>query len=276
MDYALSYVKQKVGRNMQITLNPLEVSKAEWEALARFILTFPGTGQMAKETIHIPDSPELREAIANINPAAGKLELISDPAAAFGASDPPPPPATIIPQGPISPAGPMLVIPNPEPAPAAPAPPATGATLDKDGLPWDARIHASTKTFNADGTWRKKRGVETTLIQTVEGELKKLMAIPSPAAAAPTPPVPPPPPGPATTQAAPPPPANATEVELRMQFVGLVGRASAAIQNGKLLDHELNSTCAFAGVGSLPLLGNRLDLVPQVAATIDQIIASRP
>ena len=268
MDYALSYVKQKVGRNMQITLNPLELSKAEWEALARFILTFPGTGQMAKETIHIPDSPELREAIANINPAAGKLELISDPAAAFGASDPPPPPATIIPQGPIS--------------------PATGATLDKDGLPWDARIHASTKTFNADGTWRKKRGVETTLIQTVEGELKKLMAIPSPAAAAPTPPVPPPPPGPATTQAAPPPPgpattqaappppANATEAELRMQFVALVGRASAAIQNGKLMEHELNSTCAFAGVGSLPLLGNRLDLVPQVAATIDQIIASRP
>ena len=257
MDYALSYVKQKVGRNMQITLNPLEVSKAEWEALARFILTFPGTGQMAKETIHIPDSPELREAIANINPAAGKLELISDPAAAFGASDPPPPPATIIPQGPIS--------------------PATGATLDKDGLPWDARIHASTKTFNADGTWRKKRGVETTLIQTVEGELKKLMAIPSPAVAAPTPPVPPPPPGPTVAVAPPPPPpAGATEAELRMQFVGLVGRASAAIQNGKLLDHELSSTCAFAGVGSLPLLGNRLDLVPQVAAAIDQIIASRP
>ena len=257
---------------MQITVNPAELTRDEREALAGFILTFPGEGQMEKGPIHVPDSPELREAIASINPAAGKLELIQDPAAAFGAIN-------SIPQGPVSTAGPMLVIPNPEPAAAAPAPPATGATLDKEGLPWDVRIHASTKTFNADGTWRKKRGVETTVIQTVEGELKKLMAIPSPAAA-PAPVVPPPPPGPATTQAAPPPPppaaATPSEIELRMQFVALVGRASAAIQNGKLMDHELSSTCAFAGVGSLPLLGNRLDLVPQVAAAIDQIIASRP
>ncbi len=257
---------------MQITVNPAELTKDEREAVAGFILTFPGAGQMEKGPIHVPDSPELREAIASIKPEAGKLELIQDPAAAFTPSAPPPPPAiNSIPNGPISMAGPMLVIPNPEPA--APAPPATGAVLDKQGLPWDIRIHSAAKTLNADGTWRKKRGVETTMIQTVEAELKKLMAIPSPAAA----PVAPPPPG-STVAAAPPPPppAGTSEAELRMQFVALVGRASAAIQNGKLMDHELNSTCAFAGVGSLPLLGNRLDLVPQVAAAIDQIIASRP
>jgi hypothetical protein len=258
---------------MQITVNPAELTKDEREAVAGFILTFPGAGQMEKGPIHVPDSAELREAIASIKPEAGKPELIQDPAAVFSKSTPPPPPADPA-ATPLSNAGPMLVIPNPEPA--APVPPATGAVLDKQGLPWDIRIHSAAKTFNADGTWRKKRGVETTMIQTVESELKKLMAIPSPAAA----PVVPPPPG--STVAAspvappPPPPAGTSEAELRMQFVALVGRASAAIQNGKLMDHELNSTCAFAGVGSLPLLGNRLDLVPQVAAAIDQIIASRP
>lgn len=38
--------------------------------------------------------------------------------------------------------------------PVDPNAPATDST----GLPWDARIHAATKTTNADGTWKKKRG----------------------------------------------------------------------------------------------------------------------
>jgi hypothetical protein len=65
--------------------------------------------------------------------------------------------------------------PPPVAAPAPPAPPAvatqapasTGET-DRNGYTHDERIHASTKTKNADGTWRYKRGVADTLVETVE------------------------------------------------------------------------------------------------------------
>lgn len=39
-------------------------------------------------------------------------------------------------------------------APAADAP-----ATDKNGVAWDARYHASSKALNADGTWRRKRGL---------------------------------------------------------------------------------------------------------------------
>jgi hypothetical protein len=59
-----------------------------------------------------------------------------------------------------------------------PLTPATTTQLDKKGLPWDARIHASSKTINADGTWRQKRGVADALVTTVEAELRQVMALP--------------------------------------------------------------------------------------------------
>lgn len=43
--------------------------------------------------------------------------------------------------------------------------------LDSAGMPWDARIHASTKTKVKDGTWKKMRGVDEDLVAEVEAEL---------------------------------------------------------------------------------------------------------
>ena len=42
------------------------------------------------------------------------------------------------------------------------------AELDSSGQPWDERIHAGNKSTNKDGTWRKKRGVDTELVKQVE------------------------------------------------------------------------------------------------------------
>lgn len=59
----------------------------------------------------------------------------------------------------------------------------TGSALvdvDRDGLPWDARIHASSKVKNADGKWRVKRGVDDALIAQVTAELRQVAAIPTP------------------------------------------------------------------------------------------------
>ena len=208
-----------------------------------------------------------------------------------------------IPTAPVPPA------PNSAPAAAIAAPqtgsPVGGVDLDKTGLPWDGRIHAESKAKIADGTWRKKRGVDPALVVTVEAELRQVMGaapaaplapvapIPAPQAATVTMPtagvassavaVPAPPTAPVAPVAPPPPaplvqapaPVGSVPQDARAQFVGLVGRASAAIQAGKVTQAEITQCCAAAGVPALPLLANRLDLVAQVAAQVDAMIAAR-
>lgn len=62
-------------------------------------------------------------------------------------------------------------------APAAPSSPASDVKLDSKGLPWDERIHASTKTTVADGSWKKKKGInDPALIARVEAELRARVA----------------------------------------------------------------------------------------------------
>jgi hypothetical protein len=149
------------------------------------------------------------------------------------------------------------------------------STLDKNGIPWDERIHASSRVKIADGSWRTKRGVDETLVAQVTNELKALMGIPAPPVAA----VIPAPPAPiadtpAAVVAAVPPPPPVAPVE-RSAFVALIGKASALIGAKKLTQEELTSAVVAAGVPSLPLLANRLDLVPFVTDTIDAMVAAR-
>ena len=51
--------------------------------------------------------------------------------------------------------------------------------LDSRGLPWDARIHSSSKNRNADGSWRKLRGVHEGFVNDVENELSRTMNAPA-------------------------------------------------------------------------------------------------
>lgn len=50
--------------------------------------------------------------------------------------------------------------------------------LDKEGLPWDSRIHSSSKATIADGSWKLRRGVDPTEVEKVKAQLKELMAVP--------------------------------------------------------------------------------------------------
>lgn len=146
--------------------------------------------------------------------------------------------------------------------------PTSPTTLDKSGLPWDERIHSSSKNFTGDGNWRKKRGVDEALVAQVEAQLKALMALPSPAAVASVPP----PPGP-TLVPAPPVPVDLTIG--KDAFVKLVKRVSESIQAGKLAQVEVTAVCEKHGIAALNLLPNRFDLVPVVALDIEQIIVTR-
>jgi hypothetical protein len=53
-----------------------------------------------------------------------------------------------------------------------------GIEVDSQGLPWDGRIHASSRAFVADGTWRLRRNVDDDVVQAVKRELQITMGAP--------------------------------------------------------------------------------------------------
>lgn len=325
---------------MQISVDPAALSQEQREAVAGFILAYPGkacSGTCGHAVAEIPafihkDTADagLVEVGRTIAPAVNELEVlqhdhestlpvaafgqpvVDEAAAAFGV-----PAAPLVVSVPLALSTPAIAgastVAPPPPANTAPitttpgvassvAPASltasnSGVDLDAKGMPWDNRIHAESKGKIADGTWRKKRNLDPTLLATVEAELRQLMGapgvtplVPTTAPIAPTPPLAPAAPvtanlltasvSPAVAAPLPPdapqaPVVGEVPADARAMFVALVGRASAAIQGQKVTQAEVNQCCVDAGVPALPLLANRLDLVAQVAAHIDALIAAR-
>lgn len=151
-------------------------------------------------------------------------------------------------------------------------------------IPWDNRIHASSKKVNADGTWRLKPGIDReNLLPQVEAELAALVA--DMPAVAPTPPASVPAPNPIeqTATVAPPPPATeqphgstAAEAEQLAQiptgaavpvstFPELLPLVTAAKHAGTLTDEKINEVLAEIGLTAFGQLAVRTDLVAQFA-----------
>ena len=66
---------------------------------------------------------------------------------------------------------------TPEKPAEAPAPASTEAVeLDKDGLPWDDRIHSSNRKKTANGKWQRRRNVPDVTFNKVADELRALLA----------------------------------------------------------------------------------------------------
>lgn len=132
------------------------------------------------------------------------------------------------------------------------APPAPTNALDAQGLPWDQTIHASTKTKNADGTWRQKRGVDPALYEKRVAELRALVAIPAPGTAAPIPPA-----------------AGSVPVPA-LDYPGLMAQCiewTSAVPPRITLPTIIDLIKPL-GLQMLPDLQHRPDLVPQVHALI--------
>lgn len=181
-------------------------------------------------------------------------------------------------------------------APPAPPAPVTnnfpGLDLDADGLPYDPRIHSSSKVKNkGDNKWKLKRGVDESVVAAVTQELRALLAVPVPttvpAAAPPPPPVPvaPPapdagaavvPPPPVAPAPPPPPPAAAPASTDPQNFVQLMGWVGPLSTQGKLSADTISAVLIAHGVkdangvGQLTLLMQRPDLIPAVYADLKQ------
>jgi hypothetical protein len=174
------------------------------------------------------------------------------------------------------------------------APASSGVEVDRDGYPWDARIHASSKVTNADGRWRMKRGVDDAFVAQVQAELRQIAAIPTPtagaiaaavqAASVPVPNVPdtatsttaiapsaagnvPVPPAPVLDFAAM--PSTATPAN-PMDYATFIGKVTAGLTSNPptLSQVTLQGTLSAHGIAGLPVLATRPDLVPTIAAAL--------
>ena len=151
------------------------------------------------------------------------------------------------------------VTPPPPSAPEFPRPEhadTVAADLDKNGLPWDERIHSKAKGKDVKGNWKYLRGVDRdVLVPQVEAELRAMMGEDTPEpvteapAATPQPPVTPS--APATTA----PSASVTT------FAQLV----TGITTNQIPEERVNAVIANVGLSNFALLGARADLIPTVA-----------
>lgn len=272
---------------LQISADLMVLSQSQREALAAFITTFPSTAATeADPVIPCPIVEVDRSFWTPEEQAEEQLPVFDAPLPAGvlpfptgGPSQVDPPTALTVtaPQVPI-PAGLSLVTPS---------------NLDKNGLPWDDRIHASSKAKTQDGSWRTKRGVDAGLLAAVQAELRGVMGLPTIPTGIPggldkvhnvrieTTPFPPPPAVPAaaavpsiTSSPVVSAPTVAPAVS-PVPFISLVSFAGAKSLEGKLSDAEIEAACKAVGVNSLTLMTNRHDLCPYVEASLRQLVASR-
>ena len=166
-------------------------------------------------------------------PAALPPPTDLDPAAVFGSAVAPAP-LSSPPSAPAPVAAPI--------APTLQAPPvaASGAapTLDKDGIPWDGRIHGATKALNADGTWRRKRNTADAEFEAVKVSLQQATA--------------------AQATAAPPPALAGTPIT----FGQLAMKYTPAIISKALPDAAVAATLAALGLTTFNQLMHAPALVP--------------
>lgn len=277
--------------SVQITVSdPANTSPAELSLVVDMIKYFIANNNYAAaprrvDNVSAPaipiapnDSPDAGGVADAFNAAAG------NPAAAFAVTSVPAPGSTFATGAglPAARTPEQLIADNwakTHPAPGA------AVDLDSEGLPYDARIHA--KSANgpskiADGTWRAKRGVDAGVVAQVKAELRQLMGAtgapltpPAPAAVPAAPNVPPAPIQPAASPAAPAGAVTGFAAPAAIDFIGLVEKVGPLITSGRLTQAETETACTTYGVANLSLLLSRPDLVPQVNAMIDAIVASK-
>lgn len=134
-------------------------------------------------------------------------------------------------------------------------------SLDSAGMPWDERIHSGSKSVNADGTWRYKRGGDLAERERIEAELKgarieeakeEIAGIQGGSGDFNADDIPPPPvedevPPPPAEEDVPPPPVEPVVEEVNS---GMVFRAITAGQKGSLTQEAIMASLQAVGLTS--------------------------
>lgn len=173
-----------------------------------------------------------------------------------------------------------------------PSTPTGAPERDKDGIPWDDRIHTSTKTTNKDGTWTRRRNTPDDVFDKVMAELKAanttrtmeaaagLVPTPSAPAVAPSVPLPPTPavPAPPTASPAPSPaPAAlaASSTAPAVDFPSVMVKITKAQSTGKITAEEINNLLLSVGAtGGVIALNKNPSLIPAFDALLEDHLAS--
>lgn len=157
----------------------------------------------------------------------------------------------------------QVPVPQPEPQddePTNDTPPAT----DKNGLPWDERIHAGTKALNGDDTWKKRRGVDDATVAAVTAELTGAAPAPTPQSE-PTP-EPTPAPVPSTNRI--------QDFQQIVQELQKAGTAAAADYMPKYHGQIVQTLLKLSGVTTVPEATT--EQMQKMYEVRDQIIANLP
>ena len=155
---------------------------------------------------------------------------------------------------------------DPDVAKRFPMPPAPAGEVerDKDGIPWDERIHASTKTKTQAGLWTRRRNLDDATFDAVMAELRAAnttrtmeAAQAISAAEAFTPPasvvIPPAPPTAAAVPTPPPAPAPAPSGEAPT-FVEIMKKVTTGQSAGKITQPVLQENLAAVGLDGIAKL----------------------
>lgn len=229
-----------------------------------------------------PPAPEIR-AINDFRglPEFPKLSEV------FGQQQVPPAPGLQVTPAPLAPPAPPAVaaVPAPPVMPALPPAAGTAPELDKTGLPWDARIHAETKSKNKDGTWRSKRNMDKDFMATIEAQLRQAMGAPAapavatvasnpavtaaPVVAPIVPPAPPAPPQSSTPPAMPGPSVAAAAPTTGETFAEFMARLAPQFAADALgMTTRMSAALQQHGLSAIGQLSARPDLIPAVSAAL--------
>lgn len=157
---------------------------------------------------------------------------------------------------------------------------ATPPATDKNGLPWDERIHAGTKALNGDGTWKKRRGVDDATVAAVTAELMNIKGeaqnLPDPVAVNVPESVPTPAPAP-TPEPTPAPVPSTNRIQDFQQIVQELqkaGTAAAADYMPKFHGQIVQTLLKLSGVTTVPEATT--EQMQKMYEVRDQIIANLP
>ena len=244
--------------------NVLNEDPAILRRISSLLLAFAEQAEGEKERYAAlaPEPIQTAPAAPEPVPPAPSAPLAPEP---WPFPPPPPPPPLLLTASQAAPA--LFGVANREVSPPPP-PVVTDTKLDVAGLPWDARIHATTKTMTANGKWKYKKGVDPELVAEVEAQWKAVAALPTRGEPSPqlllapiAAPIPP-----AITTAA---MVTATSATTSPSddgppttFAQYIMRTARMQAQGKITLDQINAALGTIGLPSANMLAARVDLIP--------------